>query len=352
MHRSEQALQTTARVLARLRRRVGEPVSGAAIAKELGISRAAVCKHVAVLLRQGCVIEAATRRGYRLLFGPEAFTETVIASRLVSHCFWHRPRLLQSIDSTNRALAEQAAAGVAEGAVIVAEQQTAGRGRLGRTWHSPPGFNLYFSVLLRPAVEMALLPTLPLMTGCALARAVRKLAPGLPVEVKWPNDLLVRGRKLAGVLCEMTAEANGAASVAVGIGLNVNLQVRHLPQELKKVATSLAIEASRTFDRADVLTELLAQLESAYRRWLRDGLADCMADLSAFDALQGQTVRIVHSHSEIVGTAAGIDSDGTLRVRLPDGRVVHVHSGDAHVRQPEISCRRKPGLPGARQPLT
>jgi BirA family biotin operon repressor/biotin-[acetyl-CoA-carboxylase] ligase len=234
--------------------------------------------------------------------------------------------------STNRLVAERARAGAEEGLVVVAEHQTAGRGRLDRTWETPARSSLTFSVLLRPEVVPAHWPWLPLLTGYAVAKALR--AAGFAADVKWPNDVLVRGRKVAGILVERVDSPTGAAAV-VGIGLNVDQDDAELPVE---TATSLALEAGShpVPDRTDLLLTLLSTLHEAYAAWVaggEDGTARLRASYAAACATVGEDVRVDLPSGEVLtGRATGVDADGRLEVQGPDG-TVQVGAGDVvHVR--------------------
>ena len=334
------ACSTTARVLGYLRA-TDEYVSGQDISEELGLSRVAVWKHVKTLQAQGCRIVACRHRGYRLIGVPDMPTEEAVGALLRTRHLGHPLIFFREVDSTNRQLLLRAAA-AKEGTTLAADCQVAGQGRLGRAWFSPAGANVYLSVLLRPRVGLAQIATLPLVAGCAVARTVAKLAPGVPVRIKWPNDLHVNGRKLGGILCELSAEADRVRHVVVGIGLNVNLRRSRLPAAIARIATSLAIETRRTFSRADVAAELLNQLEPAYDAWCENGLAPFRTELAALDSLKGEFTRVRQTGRRVVeGVAAGISADGTLRLRQPDGSLLTVCSGDAHVVPGEAKKKRK-----------
>ena len=243
-------VSTTARVLGFLRDS-DNYVSGQGISEELGLSRVAIWKHVKTLQAQGCRIDACRHRGYRLIGVPDMPTEEAVGALLHTTALGRPLLFFRQLSSR--------AADAANGMALVADHQTAGRGRMGRAWFSPAGANVYLSVLLRPQVSLAQIATLPLVVGCVVARTVNKLASGVPVRIKWPNDLHVNGRKLGGILCEMAAEMDNVQHVVVGIGLNVNLRRSHLPAAIARSATSLAIETRHTFARAEVVAELLNQ---------------------------------------------------------------------------------------------
>ena len=308
------------------------PLSGEAAAKRLKLSRTAVWKQIEALRGTGYTIEAHGRNGYRLTAVPNAAVPTEVLPRLRTRTFGHVYHYLASTPSTNAVLGRLAAQGAPEGAVVVAERQEAGRGRMSRGWFSPPGTGLYFSLLLRPTVEVARVTSLPLVIGLAVADA---LAPHLPVgepRVKWPNDIWIGGRKVCGILCELQAEMDGIQHVVAGIGINVNLEAGALPDELRTTATSLKMATSVTVQRAELLAALLGFLERDYAAWQRQGLAPFMERLRDRDALRGHTITVERPAGALAGTADGVNPNGSLRLRLPDGRVESLYSGDAHIK--------------------
>jgi BirA family transcriptional regulator, biotin operon repressor / biotin---[acetyl-CoA-carboxylase] ligase len=239
---------------------------------------------------------------------------------------WRDVAVVPQTGSTNADLLEQARAGAAEGLVLVAEEQTAGRGRLGRSWSAPPGAGLIFSVLLRPSgVPPTRLGWLPLLTGVAVAAAVRDQA-SVPASLKWPNDVLVGERKLAGIL----AEAHGDA-VVIGVGLNITLSQSELPVP---TATSLLIEDAASTDRAALLAAILTELGGWYQAWRADPDASGLrADYLRWSATVGREVRVeLPGGTQLSGTAEDVDEVGRLVVRTPDN-LVRVGAGDVvHVR--------------------
>jgi BirA family transcriptional regulator, biotin operon repressor / biotin---[acetyl-CoA-carboxylase] ligase len=256
---------------------------------------------------------------------PLAATE--LRGRLVTaEGLWRDVQVVPQTGSTNADLLEQARAGADEGRVLVAEEQTAGRGRLGRSWSAPPRSGLIFSVLLRPAgVPPTRLGWLPLLTGVAVAAAVRDQA-GVPASLKWPNDVLVGERKLAGIL----AEAHGDA-VVVGVGLNVTLSRAELPVP---TATSLLIEDAASTDRAALLAAILTELAGRYQAWRADpDVAGLRADYLCWSATVGREVRVeLPGGAQLCGAAEDVDEVGRLVVRTPDN-LVRVGAGDVvHVR--------------------
>ncbi|MBI3809139.1 MAG: biotin--[acetyl-CoA-carboxylase] ligase [Nitrospirae bacterium] len=244
----------------------------------------------------------------------------------------------EEVDSTNRILADLARAGASHGAVVVAESQTAGRGRLGRAWVSPRGVNLYASILLTTTQASSAITWIPLLAAVAVVRAITTLA-GLSLRVKWPNDVLVPrdggDRKLAGILVEgISSGQAGAKAVVVGIGINVNMPSEAFPEDLRSSATSLLIETGHPVERAPLLAALLGELERLHNQ-LRDQGTDGIAAAyrSLCDTL-GKQVRIELAGSgPIKGTAEGLAPDGALRLRTREGKILEIRAGDVvHLR--------------------
>ena len=240
---------------------------------------------------------------------------------------WSAFVLLDVSDSTNRVAMEMAENYAPHGTVVVADAQTAGRGRMGRRWMSPAGKNLYVSLLLRPSVPTVDATRLALVAGVALADAVE--AVGVPASLKWPNDLYCGGRKAAGILAEMASDPDGVRHVVIGVGLNVNMEEDDFPPDLRGAATSLRIYAGRAFRRVDVLARLLDAFGTRYAEFIEGGFASLRDGWDRRDFLRGRRVLLRRQGGEGWGTADGLDTVGALRF-LPDGgpAIESVHSGE------------------------
>jgi BirA family biotin operon repressor/biotin-[acetyl-CoA-carboxylase] ligase len=317
------------RILDRLRKAT-TPVSGEHLADQLGISRAAIFKHVETLRARGYTIASEHAQGYVLKASPDRLDATELGPHLTGA--WRRIEWHQEIDSTQRRARELAQEGAEEGAVVIAEAQTAGRGRLGRTWHSPPGRNLYASILLRPAIIPTVVPQLALVVGLGVAEAIETL--GLVPKLKWPNDVLLDGRKAVGILTEMEAELDRVRLVIVGIGVNVNVDRDELPPYLRDTATSLRMAAGRPIDRVRFTAALLASVERTYGRFTRAGFAPLKADFDARDALRGRRVTREVGGAPVEGVADGVDDDGALRLVADGGAVQRVVAGEVAIAEP------------------
>jgi len=243
---------------------------------------------------------------------------------------WRDVRWFPEVDSTQRVARDFGRQGAPEGTVVIAERQTAGRGRLGRTWHSPPGLNLYCSVLLRPALPPAAVPQIALVAGAAVAAAVLDET-GVRPAIKWPNDVQLAGRKIAGILTEMESEMERVHHVIVGIGVNLNAPRGAFPRELRDKASSVLAITGHRVDRAAFVGRLLAALEARYGRFLSSGFSTVRAEWESFSCLTGVEVRIADPASEIAGRVLGLDDDGALRLATAAGEV-RIVAGEVTVR--------------------
>ena len=243
-----------------------------------------------------------------------------------------------AVDSTNRVVAELAQAGAPDGTVVVAEAQTQGRGRLGRRWVSPPGMNLYLSILLARSRPQRLLTWIHLLAAVAVVRAIATVT-GVPARLKWPNDVLVyrggQGRKVAGILTETIGRTpHGDGAVVVGIGINVNMPSEAFPEDLRPSASSLLIETGRPVDRIGLLARLLLEVEQRYEHLLEHGTAGLMAAYRELSDTLGRQVRVELVGGGLVeGSAEALAPDGALRLRTDNGTVVEIRAGDVvHLR--------------------
>jgi len=242
---------------------------------------------------------------------------------------WYGEEELLSTNTTARVLAVQ---GAAEGTVVVADRQTGGRGRLGRSWESAPKVNLYCSLVLRPRVPLQRIPQMTLLVAVAVHRALAEILPELSTAIKWPNDIYADGLKLAGVLCEMESEADCAHFVVVGIGINVNQE--SFPPHLSQSATSLKLASARSVSRPELLAAILNQFEPLYHAWCEaDDLAFVLDYLERHAWLNGREVEVSRLHGKVSGRVAGLSALGELRVVGQDGSTHMIGSGEATLKQ-------------------
>ena len=315
------------RLLELLRKYGRETVSGSVLCEGLGVSRTAVWKWVNLLRRRGYRIEAKPSRGYVFLGAPDIPLAGEVGHDLDTAVIGGAIRYVEEIDSTNRLAMDLGRGGEPEGTVVVAEAQTEGKGRLGRAWASPPGWNLYFSVLLRPPISPESLARITLVTAVSLCQALRSET-GLPVQIKWPNDLWVHGKKVGGILAEMSADMDQVRYAVVGVGINVNFPLSALPSSLKDTATSLSQAAGRTFSRVALLRALLKSMDKDYGLFCREGFAPFRDQWTGLSITSGQKVRVALPGEMMEGTAVGINDQGALAVKRRDGVLCHVVSGD------------------------
>jgi BirA family biotin operon repressor/biotin-[acetyl-CoA-carboxylase] ligase len=258
---------------------------------------------------------------------PDFLTSTEIQFGLKSKRIGRAAHCYRSVKSTNDLAAQMAEQGAPEGTIVTAEQQTQGRGRLGRTWHSPEGSGIYLSIILRPRFTPDKAPGLSLMTALALADTLSSRCPG-EVRIKWPNDVLLSGRKVAGILTELSAERGKINHVLVGVGVNVNQKADDFPDELRSIATSLRRITKKPTNRAELLREFLYRFEQEYAKYIKSGLQPSRKRLKNYSALLGYQVRLLSASQELEGKAVDIDPDGALvleyggsRFRISAGEV-------------------------------
>jgi BirA family biotin operon repressor/biotin-[acetyl-CoA-carboxylase] ligase len=301
-------------------------ISGARIAREIGVSRSTVWRWVERLRELGVKVKGQAATGYFLEKVPDVLTPDVLKRQLKGSLFGKHIYHFFKTDSTNRVAFELGHAGEPEGTVVLAEEQSAGRGRAGRTWHSERAAGIYVTLLLRPKLAPVQAPLLTMMAGLSAHAAVEAVT-GLAVDLKWPNDLIIRGKKAGGILTEMHAEPGMVRFVVVGIGLNVNQE--RFPGELASLATSLRQEAGKTQSRMELLVRLLREFESDYNRFLREGIAGVIQRFEVVSSYaHGKKVRVTNGTESYVGTTAGLGPEGLLQVEREDGRVVTVIAGD------------------------
>ncbi len=303
-------------------------VSGAELSQQLGISRAAIWARIEELRALGYDISASPHQGYRLVNSPDVLHADDLLSRVAGVKVVGRDiRVFQETNSTNDVMEKLARAGVKEGAVVFAESQSKGRGRLGRKWISPPGKGLWFSVLLRPDLRPQSATQLTVIAATALARAIRKKT-GLAPEIKWPNDILLRGKKVVGILTEMSAELDHVKYVILGIGVDVNQTASEFPPELRKCATSLRLEAGQPLSRAELAADILRELDADYARLCTGQFEAVAAEWEENCATLGRNVTIHVGTRAMQGRAEALDADGALLVRTQHGHLERIIGGD------------------------
>ena len=301
-------------------------ISGARIARQIGVSRFTVHHWVDRLRELGVKVKGRPGSGYHLEKIPDILTPDMLRQRLKGSLFGKRIYHFFRTDSTNRVAFELGQAGEPQGAVVLAEEQSAGRGRAGRTWQSERAVGIYVTLLLRPKLAPVQAPLLSMMAGLSAHTAV-EAATGLAVDLKWPNDLIIHGKKAGGILTEMHAEPGLVRFVVVGLGLNVNQE--RFPGELASTATSLRQETGKPQSRLELLVRLLREFESDYNRFVREGVASVVKRFEVLSSYaHGKRVRVTNGTESYLGTTAGLAPEGLLQVERDDGRLVTVIAGD------------------------
>ncbi len=297
-------------------------ISGEVISSRLGISRAAVWKHIKALQEEGCLIEAAPRRGYRMRANGVRFAEIEphLRTLRLGREFQHLPE----VDSTNLYAKKWALQGAVDGAVVVADMQTGGRGRLGRAWSSPSGNGLWMSVVLRPLIAPDKAPQITLATAVGVAAGLRDL--GYDAGIKWPNDIYINGRKVCGMLTEMHASMESVEWVVVGIG--INCLNREFPSEIRDIATSLALSGDKPVVRAEVAAAVLNRLEEYYDLLYREGFDKIRQNWLENNITLGKRVKITTLTDTMYGQALDMNEDGSLLLQKEDGGEFTLVTGD------------------------
>jgi BirA family biotin operon repressor/biotin-[acetyl-CoA-carboxylase] ligase len=321
-------MTTDAKILSALRAsRAG--VSGAELAEQLAISRAAIWARMDDLRQAGYDIEATPHSGYRLVEEPDALIADDLIARLHSPAppkvIGRDIRVFEETTSTNDVIEKLARDGVKEGAVVFAESQTKGRGRLGRKWTSPTHKGLWFSILLRPKLTPQESTQLTVASATALRRAIKNVT-GVSADIKWPNDLLIGGKKVVGILTEMSAEVDRVRHVVLGIGVDVNQE--EFPPELRAIATSLKNESGEEICRAELAVEILRELDFDYARICAGKFPAVADEWEAGCATIGKKVLVQMGTRLVRGQAEALDDDGALLVRTEHGHLERIIGGD------------------------
>ncbi len=302
-------------------------VSGERISDALGVSRTAVWKHIRNLRQAGYQIEAIPSRGYQLQQSPDVLMPEAIQSGLECQLVGSRILSLDETDSTNLQACRLGDEGAADGLVVIADRQSSGKGRMGRQWESPGGVNLYASILLRPPVLPFEAPKLTFLSAVAVCRAIKHCT-GLQPAVKWPNDILLDGAKVAGLLNEMSSETDQVHYVVLGIGVNLNMRTEQFPDDLRYPATSLAIATGKAVSRLDFTRSLLQELDALYLLYLEQGSAPVFSAWTELCDLTGKMVQVDCNNLLVEGTMVGLGDDGALLVRTSAGKIECIYAGD------------------------
>lgn len=305
-------------------------LSGQELCEQLGVSRTAVWKVIRQLQEEGYEIEAVRNRGYRLAESGDVFTEAELESVISTRVAGRNLVFLDMVDSTNTRAKQLAEAGAPDGTLVVAKTQSSAKGRRGRSWMAPSGTGVWFSLLLRPKIAPEHASMLTLVAAMAVEKGIRDLA-GIEGRIKWPNDIVIEGKKVCGILTEMSASLDDVNHVVVGIGINTN--IREFPEELRDKATSLFLVSGQVVRRAALLNAVLLAWEEYYGKYLQtEDMSLLAAGYNARLAGLGGMVRVLAPKQEYTGISRGINHKGELLVEREDGTVTEVMSGEVSVR--------------------
>lgn len=318
-----------AEILALLREQEGY-ISGQELCDRFGVSRTAVWKAIKQLKESGYEIEAVPNKGYHLVGQTDVLTKNEIESRMKTAWIGKELYYKETTGSTNIDVKKLLEDGAKEGVLVIGGEQTQGRGRRGRSWQSPPNTNIYMSLGLRPDYQPDLAPMVTLIQAMAVADAVHDIC-DLPTQIKWPNDVVIHGKKICGILTEMSAETGYIQYVVIGTGINVN--IREFPDDIKDTATSLAIEKGETVLRAPIIAKTMEYFENYYEKFLKTGdLSLLLEDYNRILVNQNQVVKVLDPQNTFEGIAKGIDEKGQLLVEREDGSLEKIFAGEVSVR--------------------
>lgn len=305
-------------------------ISGQQLCDRFQVSRTAVWKVMEQLKKEGYQIEAVRNKGYRLVSSPDVMSRAEIESLMETRWAGKKVVYYDETDSTNNRAREAGEKGEAHGTLFVADRQTAGKGRRGRAWESPSGSSIYMTLLLHPDILPVKAPQLTLLMALAAAEGIQKTT-GLQTGIKWPNDMIIHGRKVCGILTEMSAEIDYINYVVIGVGINVNQET--FPEELKERAVSLKQELGRDVKRAELIAAVMESFEKYYETFLQtEDLSGAQESYNSLLVNAGEKVKVLEPGNEYEALALGINKTGELVVRLPDGQEKEIYAGEVSVR--------------------
>ena len=312
-------------------------VSGQELCEQFGVSRTAVWKAIGQLKKEGYVIEAVQNRGYRLVDQTEeVYNQADIQSRLKTKWVGQPLLFFDSIDSTNIRAKQEAEQGAESGLLVVADKQTAGRGRRGRGWESPSGINIYYTLLLKPDFAADCAPMLTLVMALAVAKGIRQMLrrdseEAAKVGIKWPNDIVVDGKKVCGILTEMSMEQSYIQHIVIGVGINVRKQ--EFPEEIRDRAAAIDEQCGFRISRSQLIADIMEAFEEDYAIFLQThDLKGLRASYTKLLVNQDREVCVLDPKGEYRGIARGINDQGELLVERQDGNIEEVYAGEVSVR--------------------
>lgn len=309
-------------------------LSGEELSSRLGVSRTAIWKHIKALREEGYVFESQPRLGYRLVHMADSLQGHTIHNGLQTRTMGQKIIFREILDSTNALAKEEALNGAPEGLLVLAETQTNGRGRRGRSWISQSGKGIWSSLVLRPEVSPMEASKLTIIASVAVIKTIEKVY-NLVAGIKWPNDIVLEGKKIAGILTELSADVERINHVILGIGINVSQEEADFPKELQPFASSLYLSTGAFMPRQRILQVLLQEFEVLYEGFLRGEFASILNEWRRYSVTIGKEVVVDRIKDQVTGIAIDVDADGVLLVQREDGTLERIVAGDVSLRRRE-----------------
>ena len=319
------------RILELLRNNRQAPLSGEEISRQLEVSRTAIWKHIQALKDEGYEIESVPKKGYLLKEFPDRLYPAEINARLKTKWLGHSICYEERVDSSNNVAKIIANQGCENGLLVVCEEQTGGKGRLQRGWISPHHHGIWFSVVLKPPFLPQEAPKFTLLAAVAVVKAVNKIK-GVDAAIKWPNDILLKGKKMVGILTEMNAEFGHINYVVIGTGVNTNGEPQDYPEDVRDIAISVGDAAEEPFTRVEILCDILKNMEDLYELAVAQGFEAVLEEWKKYSCTLGQAVKVIAPDKTYYGKAIDIDSEGLLIVEKDEGGIEKVVAGDVSIR--------------------
>lgn len=318
---------TRNRLIALLENNKDQYISGQKLSEQLDISRSAIWKHMKELEKDGYEIEGKSRKGYRIISAPDKLSENTLQWGL--HTEWLGRTIVhkESIDSTQFLAHQHARDGAAHGTVIIADEQTKGKGRMNRAWHSAPGKGIWMSMILRPQLLPHVASQLTLLTATVLADVIHEYI-GVKPQIKWPNDILINSRKTAGILTEMQAEQDQIQYVVIGMGINVNQTAEELPEDISYKATSIRVESRKEWDIKELIQQILLTFEAAYESYIKHGFPEVKTKWESYGFRIGEEIDIKTMQDEWRSEFLGIAEDGAMLTTDREGNEQKLYSAE------------------------
>ncbi|MBD7986097.1 biotin--[acetyl-CoA-carboxylase] ligase [Sporosarcina sp. Sa2YVA2] len=314
-------------LLKRLFEANGSPISGQEFADEFGLSRTAIWKYIKEFEEEGYGITSIRKKGYVLTHSPDRVNAANIQKHLKTKMYGHNITYYESCSTTQTIAHDDAQSGAPDGTLIIAEEQTAGKGRLARPWSSAARKGIWMSLIIRPSLMPQQAPQMTLVAAVAIVRAIEEVVK-IEATIKWPNDIMIKGKKITGILTELQSDPDRVKAIIIGIGMNINHDMEDFPEEIQSIATSLKLESGETIDRSRLIAEILSFLELYTHMYEKHGFSPIKLLWEGYSNTAGKRIKAVMLNETIEGVALGISEDGLLEVKQDDGSIRGIYSAD------------------------